>query len=47
MYEYIINDPDSEDIGLKRINFREFVTPMRLVSLSLGSNLYAIGGHTK
>ena len=47
MYEYILNDPDNEEMGLRRIKFREFITPMRSVSISLGANLYTIGGHTK
>ena len=47
MSEYILNDPDNEDTGLRRINFREFITPMRSVSISLRTNLYTIGGHTK
>ena len=47
MSKYILNDPDNEDTGLRRINFREFITPMRSVSISLRTNLYTIGGHTK
>lgn len=49
LFEYVVQDGDTEDVlpKLERVEFREFVVPMRSVCVTVGAGVYLIGGYNK